>query len=227
MKKHPVWAKTAAFIAGFLFLIVLFLTCFQLTIFNRGFVSREMKKYGVAERIGMTDEALDGLYDEMLKYLEGKRGDLNIRVVRYGQETDAFYEKELLHMVDVEGLFHNGFLLRNALAGVTAVLIMILFVKKQQKPLYGGFLAASGFFTVAVGALAYLLTRDFDRTFIRFHEIFFDNDLWQLDYATDLLMNIVPETFSRDVAIRTVVVFVAVWIPLLVASAVLYAKKKK
>lgn len=227
MKKHPVWAKITAFIAGFLFLIVLFLTCFQLTIFNRSFVSKEMKKYGVAERIGMTDAALDELYDEMLKYLEGKRGDLDIKVVRYGQETDAFYEKELLHMVDVEALFHGGFLLRNALAGVTAILIMVLFVKKQQKPLYGGFMAASGFFVVAVGILAYLLTRDFDRTFIRFHEIFFTNDLWQLDYATDLLMNIVPETFSRDVAIRTVVVFVAVWIPLLIASAVLCAKKKK
>lgn len=227
MNKYPVWAKIAAFCAGFLFLIVLFLTCFQMTVFNRRFVSKEMQKYGVAQRIGMTDEALDELYDEMLKYLEGKRDNLDIRVVRNGQEMDAFYEKELLHMVDVEALFHKGFILRNALAGITALLLVLLIGRRQYRPICGGFLAASGFFTVAVGVLTYLLTRDFDRTFIKFHQIFFTNDLWQLNYATDLLMNIVPETFSQDVAIRTIITFAAIWIPLLIVSVVLFIKKKK
>ena len=40
-------------------------------------------------------------------------------------------------------------------------------------------------------------------------------------------MNIVPETFSQDVAIRTIITFAAIWIPLLIVSVVLFIKKKK
>ena len=55
---------------------------------------------------------------------------------------------------------------------------------------------------------------DFDRAFILFHKIFFNNDLWQLNYATDLLMNIVPETFSHDVIVQTLLWFAVIFVPL-------------
>ena len=40
-----------------------------------------------------------------------------------------------------------------------------------------------------------------------FHQIFFDNDLWILDPATDLLINIVPEPFFMDTALYIVLLF--------------------
>ena len=49
---------------------------------------------------------------------------------------------------------------------------------------------------LAIGALlAYGVSRDFTAAFLRFHEIFFTNDLWLLDPSVDLLVNIVPEAF--------------------------------
>ena len=40
-----------------------------------------------------------------------------------------------------------------------------------------------------------------------FHHIFFTNDLWILDPATDMLINIVPEGFFMDTAARIALLF--------------------
>ena len=219
MRKYPVWAYIAGIAAGMCLLIVLFLTVFQCTVFNRSFVSREMEKYGVADRIGMTQDGLMELYDEVLKYLEDQRDDLMIQVERIGVQTQAFYEKEILHMVDVKALFRGGFLLRDTAAVVGVVLIVLLLTVKSKgqrigKVLIPGFVIASVVFFAAAAVLGTAIAVDFDRAFILFHKIFFNNDLWQLNYATDLLMNIVPETFSHDVIVRTLLWFAAIFVPL-------------
>ena len=182
MRKYPVWAYIAGVAAGMCLLIVLFLTLFQCTVFNRSFVSREMEKYGVADRIGMTQDGLMELYDEVLKYLEDQRDDLVIQVERNGVQTQAFYEKEILHMVDVKALFRGGFLLRDT-AVVGAVLIVLLLMVKSKgrrmgKVLIPGFVIASVVFFAAAAILGTAIAVDFDRAFILFHKIFFNNDLW-------------------------------------------------
>ena len=35
----------------------------------------------------------------------------------------------------------------------------------------------------------------FSESFIYFHKLFFNNDLWLLDYKTDLMIRILPEEF--------------------------------
>ena len=35
----------------------------------------------------------------------------------------------------------------------------------------------------------------FSESFVYFHKLFFDNDLWLLDYETDLMIRILPEEF--------------------------------
>ncbi|MBQ7916902.1 MAG: DUF1461 domain-containing protein, partial [Firmicutes bacterium] len=92
MKKYPIWSYVAGTIGMLCLLIAMFFTSFQLTVFDRGFVDKEMVKFGVADRIGMTQEGLMELYDELLKYLEDKRDDLDITIERNGQQMQAFYE---------------------------------------------------------------------------------------------------------------------------------------
>lgn len=225
MRRYPVWSYFAATAAMLCVLIALFLTAFRLTVFDRGFIDREMRKFHVAESVGMSQDGLMDLYDEVLKYLEGKRFDLELTVERNGQRVEAFHERELLHMVDVEALFRAGFRLLYAACGIGAALILLLCLWKHNgrriwKVMLRGFLAASGIFFAALAVVALAIVIDFDHTFILFHQIFFTNDLWQLDYRTDLLMNIVPETFSYDVAVRTILYFAAVFVPLLIAGAV-------
>ena len=63
------------------------------------------------------------------------------------------------------------------------------------------------FFFAACLALAAVISTDFSRYFVVFHHIFFDNDLWILDPDTDMLINIVPEAFFMDTALRIAIVF--------------------
>ena len=218
MKKYPVWAHLAAVAAMLCLLVVMLLTAFSCTVFDRGFIDREMKKFQVADRIGMNQESLMELYDEVLKYLEDERDDLDITVTRDGTEMKAFNEKEILHMVDVEALFRGGFWLRYICAVLGLALILLCVFTKQGGALFRGFCIASGVFVALVAGVGLAVLIDFDTTFTLFHRLFFNNDLWILDYRTDLLMNIVPESFSYDVALRTILYFGGAWALLLLSG---------
>ena len=65
------------------------------------------------------------------------------------------------------------------------------------------------------------MSSNFTAAFNRFHEIFFDNDLWILDPATDLLINIVPEGFFVDTALRIGLLFGGSMLVLLAASLII------
>ena len=58
-----------------------------------------------------------------------------------------------------------------------------------------------------VGALVLRRICIVTKYFVIFHHIFFNNDLWLLDPATDLLINIVPEPFFVDTASYIALVF--------------------
>jgi len=71
-----------------------------------------------------------------------------------------------------------------------------------------GLLEAAGASEPACAALlTAIISTDFTKYFVIFHQIFFDNDLWILDPATDLLINIVPEPFFMDTAGRIALTF--------------------
>ena len=232
MKKYPIWSYVAGTIGMLCLLIAMFFTSFQLTVFDRGFVDKEMVKFGVADRIGMTQEGLMELYDELLKYLEDKRDDLDITIERNGQQMQAFYEKEILHMIDVKVLVLGAFKIRDVAAILAVVLIGVICLWRSDqgriwKVLLRGFLIAAGIFFAVVAALCIAIAVDFDSAFILFHQLLFTNDLWQLNYATDLLMNIVPESFSYDVAVRTIVYFMTAFVPLLVGGIVGFVRERR
>ena len=52
---------------------------------------------------------------------------------------------------------------------------------------------------LVVGGLSYV---DFGELFLRFHELSFSNDLWQLDPSRDYLLILFPEGFWLDVTLR-------------------------
>ena len=76
----------------------------------------------------------------------------------------------------------------------------------------------------AVGAasavLFFAISRDFTAAFTRFHHIFFDNDLWLLDPETDNMINMLPEGFFSDTALRIAIYFI-VMLAVCIAIAIL------
>ncbi len=56
-----------------------------------------------------------------------------------------------------------------------------------------------------LGAFAVWAAVDFSSAFTAFHEALFTNDLWLLDYDTDLMIRMLPQGFFEDIALRIVV----------------------
>ena len=67
---------------------------------------------------------------------------------------------------------------------------------------------AVGLFLALAAIFGGLIATDFNKYFVLFHEIFFDNDLWLLDPDTDLMIRMLPEGFFFDMVIRIGVIFI-------------------
>jgi integral membrane protein (TIGR01906 family) len=72
----------------------------------------------------------------------------------------------------------------------------------------------------AVAVLGFLLSRDFTAAFIRFHEIFFTNDLWLFDPAEDYMIRMLPEGLFSDFAVRIGIILSAGLVILLICSII-------
>lgn len=146
---------------------------------------------------------------EMMAYLRGNREDLHVFTTMGGEYREFFNAREIAHMEDVRGLFLGGLVIRRAaVLGILLALAFLIFTKAKLLEILPKAicLGMGGVFLIA-GALGGIIATDFNKYFVIFHHIFFDNDLWILDPATDMLINIVPEPFFMDTAFRILGVF--------------------
>jgi len=216
MIKRRIFMKKTVFylggmIAGIALLIILLLTSVQLVAFNHSYYRSEYRKLDRPNAIGISEENLMKVTDELLKYLQDRREDLLIKTVINGQERYVFNDREIRHMVDVKDLFLRGYSLRRWCVWIVAACLILLWVfagKRMWRILARSFIAGATLFLLFILLLIGLLQTDFTRYFNRFHYIFFTNDLWQLDPATDVLIQMVPEQFFFDTAFRIIALFI-------------------
>ena len=69
------------------------------------------------------------------------------------------------------------------------------------RQLAGQSLVGLGLGVLAVGAVGVFAAFGFEAAFTRFHELFFNNNLWQLDPDRDHLIQMFPQDFWRDITI--------------------------
>ena len=167
-----------------------------------GYFEREYTKYDVAKDVSMNMEDLLDVTDQMMAYLKGNREDLHVETTMGGVRREFFSQREIAHMEDVRGLFLNAITLRRGCLLIMAAALGVLVLLKAdfKKAFPKAVCTGTGLFFAAGLLAALIISTDFTRYFILFHHIFFSNDLWILDPATDMLINIVPEGFFRDTA---------------------------
>lgn len=185
--------------------IAIVLTSVQLVAFNEDFFMEEFEKYDRMEATGMDRDQLGKVARAFIDYLSLQKDELNMQVVVNGRQRLLFNDKELMHMDDVRNLFEGGFALRLWAVILSAISITVIGLWGHRKGIDGIARAlawASGVPLVLGAVIALLLATDFDRWFIYFHLTFFNNDLWQLDPSTDMLINIFNEGFFADAAFR-------------------------
>ena len=225
--------KISAVIMMFLLIGVLLLTSFQVAIYGDNqyrFYEREYKKYQVADSLNMTMDNIMDVTDQMMAYLIGNKAELSVITDVDGETQDFFNEQDRFHMGEVKNLFLGGLKIRNIML-VAVLLILILLAARKADMIkllpraYFVTLGISGVITIVLGGL---FASDFDKYFRIFHEIFFDNDQWMFDPATDYMIRMLPEGFFYDFVFRIGGFFVGSLAVLGVVSAVcIFMEKRK
>lgn len=210
MKKlHYAIAVTAMF----LLILSVLITSFQLAIYGDKeyrFYRNEYEKYNVTESLGMEIEDVMDVTGQMMDYLIGKKEKLSVITVVEGRRQDFFNEQDRMHMADVKNLFLGGLTLRWWLLGGFAVLLVVFALLRGdwKRILPVAYFAALVVFIAVTVILGILFASDFTRYFTIFHEIFFTNDLWLFDPATDYMIRMLPEGFFYDMVIRIGMTFI-------------------
>ena len=217
-------------LSAFALIVILLISSFEIAAYSDfGWYEKEYEKYGVLSDLEMEMEDAMGVTREMMAYLRGNRKDLVVETTVAGEEREFFDEREKAHMKDVQGLFIGGLYLRYGaiVAAVVAVILLILIKADRRRILAKAYLIGAGLFLFAVGILGVLISHDFYPYFRLFHEIFFDNDLWILDWNTDLLIRMLPEGFFFDMALRIGLIFVVSMLVFALLSVIILKKQRK
>ena len=225
--------KISAVIMMFLLIGVLLLTSFQVAIYGDSqyrFYEREYKKYQVADSLNMTMDNIMDVTDQMMAYLIGNKAELSVITDVDGETQDFFNEQDRFHMGEVKDLFLGGLKIRNIML-VAVLLILILLAARKADLIkllpraYFVTLGITGVITIVLGGL---FASDFDKYFRIFHEIFFDNDQWMFDPATDYMIRMLPEGFFYDFVFRIGGFFVGSLAVLgVVSAACIFIEKRK
>lgn len=195
---HAPWIHAAGILTALWLMIVFLITAVEAVAYwTPGYYKMEYEKYQVLDDLPeMTMDDLLSVTDEMMAYLRGNREDLHVFTTMGGEYREFFNAREIAHMEDVRGLFLGGLWLRRIGLMFTLAFAALLYFWKRGRKDRSAYLAR-----------AVVISTDFSRYFVVFHHIFFDNDLWILDPDTDMLINIVPEAFFMDTALRIAIVF--------------------
>lgn len=223
--------KIITFISAAALVVMLLLTCVSQAVFgNMNYFRKEFEKYNVTQNIDMEMDDIMYVMDELMDYLHGDREDLEDIVTDVNGETrDFFTEREKTHMADCKVLFDGGFAIRKGAAVVFVALTLLLVFKKKFS--LRRFLKYAALFSVIIaagaGILAIAASIDFNACFIVFHKLFFNNDLWILDPAEDLIINILVEPFFADMALKIALYCAAVLAVIVITGAGIYLSDKK
>ncbi len=175
-------------------------------LYNGGF-----ERYSISRISGITDDDLRQVGADIRSYINSGDEPMSIRTKILGTEQDLFNDREIAHMRDVKRLVWGIYILALISAVFLAAMVVAGFVMQRRRfleplakrALWGGGLTLG--LLVVFGLFALM---DFESLFIKFHQLSFANDFWQLDPRTDYLVRIFPDAFWVDatmwVAVRTI-----------------------
>ena len=218
-------------IASITAILILLITAIEMGAYSDyGWYEKEYAKYNVLKDLEMEMEDVMHVTEEMMAYLRGNRENLLVDTIVDGEEREFFNDREKAHMVDVRNLFVGGLWIRRIalVLFLLSVVTMIKIKAEWKRLLPKSFLIGLGAFAGVTAGVGLLVMSDFNKYFLMFHEMFFDNDLWLLDPRTDLLIRMLPEGFFLDMVVRIGVIFLLLLLVGVVISIVaLYAYKNK
>jgi integral membrane protein (TIGR01906 family) len=188
---------------------------------DEGFYLEEFTRYDVGRSTGLPRDELRKIAGAFVQYFQTQPGPLLITATFAGGPSPLFNDREIRHMADVQIIMGRVLATWRLAVGAIvlsscALLAMDHFTGSRSLALAG---AIGGAISVgAVGALSLATLADFGQLFLQFHFMSFSNDLWILDPARDHLIQLFPQGFFFDSAVRIGFQTVALGIAVLAIS---------
>ncbi|MEG0752097.1 MAG: TIGR01906 family membrane protein [Oscillospiraceae bacterium] len=141
---------------------------------------------------GLGREEIMANYHAVMDYLSPfSREDFSL-------PTLAFSDSGGYHFYECKVIFGRLY----ALGALCAAVLAIAAIKLERRRIPIETLAVSGALTLALPAvLLGVIAVDFNRAFVLFHKLFFNNDMWIFDCRIDPIITILPEEFFLHCAL--------------------------
>ena len=221
----------AGVILAFAVIAAVLITSFEIAMYaDFSVYQKEYEKYDVLSELDMTMDDVMYVTHEMMGYLRGGRDTLSVMTTVEGKEQDFFNEQDRFHMGEVRDLFIGGLNIRmgSCIAAVLCLVFLLATRADIRKVIPRSYQAALGVSAAAAAIIGIAAAIDFNTVFVQFHHIFFDNDQWIFDPATDYMIRMLPEGLFYDFVMRIGGIFLGILAILLAASLIPgYLRKKK
>jgi integral membrane protein (TIGR01906 family) len=201
------WARAVLSVAFVLFVPLLIIgTSLRGLVTDRGFILQGFRDNQVSNTTGLDDAQLQRVADAFVAYFQAPPGTIQMEVTAFGQQRPLFNDREVAHMQDVQALVQLFLKLQVVAAAVGVLrLVFAAVFDRNVVPIGRELLWATALMLGVVILVAALSLLDFDALWIRFHQVAFRNDLWQLDPSRDYLIMLFPEPFWFAATIRMAV----------------------
>ena len=168
------------------------------------FFTYEGAKYGLYDTIGCDKATYQEIATVVTDFLMLRQDNIDMHARIGGEIREVFSDKEKAHMDDVQGLYRLaiwGLVILLGVGILTMAAFCLIIKKGQRKVLFArAGLCALCVLILGIGALVAYAVVDFQGLFVRFHELSFSNDLWQLDPYNDVILMMMPLNFFMDCA---------------------------
>lgn len=170
---------------------------------------------GIMNTHNLSPDIIQKNYKILIRY------NLNPRPVSLEFMDLSMSEHGRIHFEEVKTIFQSIIW-----SGLLALALSIFFItragRNKEKP---AFIPLGGLISLILPLLIGLLITvlGFDRTFVIFHKIFFDNDYWIFDSATDPIINYLPQPFFFAMAFSIILTYLIIY---LLLRLILYPRMK-
>ncbi len=152
----------------------------------------DIRYLNIAEKSGYSEEEIRENYDALIDYnLSPRRDELVFPTLPMSREGE-------IHFREVKAIFQFFLWILVCSAPLPAIAVIVFWRKKWEM----AFLKWSALLTpLLISGVGLLIAADWDRAFVLFHELVFQNDYWLFDPATDPVITILPDTFFLHCAV--------------------------
>lgn len=190
--------KFTDLLIGLLFTFLFISIAVVITVNFRPLYYLDINLLHIEETSGLSKEVIRENYDALIDYsFPLFRGTLEF-------PTLPSSEHALIHFAEVKDIFISFYVL-----GVITLILGIIIITYKLKNKDYSYLLVSAITAIILPAiLGLFLSINFDRAFILFHKLFFNNNYWLFDPITDPIITLLPDTFFMHCALMIISIVV-------------------